>query len=534
MTIDRAEALCHRYRLSAHLRRWHKALTLLSVLFFAVACSQPASQSGVITVAIPASPNNLDPRYGTDGYSAVAQQLIFNDLIGFDEHMRLTPELASSWETSDYQTYLVHLRQGVHFHDGHELTSRDVVYTFTSILDPQMASPYRGGYRDLDTVSALDPYTVRFVLKQPTGAFLINLHMKIIPAGAGRELRDHPIGTGPYEFASYKVDDTVEVKRFADYFGGAARNPGVALKIVPDDIMRGLELRKRTTDLIVNDLVPDIAYQLQREGLALTTAPGLDYQYLAFNFRDPILQDLRVRRAIGYAIDRQSIVEYLGRGLAIPANGLFPPSHWAYEPNMFTFDYDPDQARALLDEAGYRDPDGDGPQPRLTLTLRTTTQEFQRLQAAVIQENLKQVGINLEIRTYEFATLYADVLKGNFQMYTLQWVGGAVADPDILRRIFHSQMVPPVGFNRGHFSDPAVDRLLDEAGRATDVDTRRERYGQVQRRLAELAPYISLWHKTNYALAQPELDGIQLTPAADFRFLKNVSRRSSPARRPAN
>ena len=169
------------------------------------------------------------------------------------------------------------------------------------------------------------------------------------------------------------------MKRFADYFGGAARNPGVVLKIVPDDIMRGLELRKRTTDLIVNDLVPDIAYQLQREGLALTTAPGLDYQYLAFNFRDPILQDLRVRRAIGYAIDRQSIVEYLGRGLAIPANGLFPPSHWAYEPNMFTFDYDPDQAKALLDEAGYRDPDGDGPQPRLTLTLRTTTQEFRKI-----------------------------------------------------------------------------------------------------------------------------------------------------------
>src|SRR5258708_3012299 len=191
-------------------------------------------------------------------------------------------------------------------------------------------------------------------------------------------------------------------------------------------------------------------------------------------------------------------------------------------------------ASGLLDEGGYRDPDGDGPQPRLTLTLRTTNQEFQRLQAAVIQENLKQVGINVEIRTYEFATLYADVLKGNFQMYTLQWVGGAVADPDILRRVFHSQMVPPAGFNRGHFSDAEVDRLLDEAGRATDLESRRQTYARVQQRLAELVPYISLWHKTNFALAQPELDGVQLTPAADLRFLKNVSRRSAVARLPAN
>ena len=500
----------------------------------AFACSQPPPQSAVIVVAIPASPNNLDPRYGTDEQSARAQQLIFNDLIGFDDQMRLAPALAASWETTDYRTYLVHLRRGVRFHDAHELTSKDVAYTFTSILDPKMASPYRGAYRDLESVSAIDPYTVRFVLKQPSGAFLINLVMKIVPAGAGRELRDHPIGTGPYEFVSYAVDDRVELKRFPDYFEGGARNPGVVLKIVPDDIMRGLELRKRTTDLVVNDVVPDIVYQLQRDGLAVTENAGLDYQYLAFNFRDPILTDLRVRRAIGYAIDRDSIVEYLRRGLAIPANGMIPPSNWAYEPNVFTFAHDPDQAKKLLDEAGYRDPDDDGPLPRFTLTLTSTNQEFSRLQAAVIQEDLKQIGIHLDIRTYEFATMYADVIKGNFQMFTLQWVGGAVADPDILRRVFHSQMVPPAGFNRGHFSDAEVDRLLDEASRATDPDSRRAAYAKVQQRLAELAPYVSLWHKKNVAVAQPELDGIHLSPAGDFTFLKNVSRRPAGVRRSAN
>jgi hypothetical protein len=148
-------------------------------------------------------------------------------------------------------------------------------------------------------------------------------------------------------------------------------------------------------------------------------------------------------------------------------------------------DYDPEQAKALLDEAGYRDPDGDGPQPRLALSYKTTSVEFSRLQAAVIQQNLRDVGIELDVRSYEFATLYADILKGNFQMYSLQWVGGALADPDILRRVFHSQQVPPAGFNRGHFSDPDVDRLIEEASDATDYETRRQLYGKVQQLIAQ-------------------------------------------------
>jgi peptide/nickel transport system substrate-binding protein len=244
-------------------------------------------------------------------------------------------------------------------------------------------------------------------------------------------------------------------------------------------------------------------------------SPGTDYQYVGINLRDPALKDVRVRHALGYAIDRQAIVDYLRRGLATPADGMLPPSNWAYEPNVFKFTHDPARARRLLDEAGYLDPDGDGPVPRLSLSLKTTSAEFQRLQAAAIQQDLRKVGIEVDVRTYEFATLYADVLKGNFQTYILQWVGGAVADPDILRRVFHSQQVPPVGFNRGHFSDPEIDRLIDRAAASTDA-----------------APYISLWHKTNFALSKSDLEGIHLSPNADFAFLRNLHRRST--RSPSN
>ena len=505
--------------------RGTRPLVLLLSIVLLAGCSQPPPEPGVLTVAMFAAPNSLDPRYGTDTLSSRAQQLMFNGLLKLDDHMAVAPDLAESWESTDYQNYRVTLRQGVRFHDGHELTSKDVVYTFESILDPQSNSPLRGAFRILTSTTALDRYTVQFTLNEPSAGFLVNLvAVRIVPSGAGREIRERPVGTGPYHFVNYLPDDRLTLKAFPGYFEGLPRNRGVVLKVVPDDIMRALELRKRTADIVVNDMAPDMAYQLQKEGLQLNQFPGANYQYLGFNMRDPILQDQRVRHAIGYAIDRPAIVTYLRRGLATPAVSLIPPASWAFEPNVFDFTYDPHHARRLLDEAGYPDPDGGGPRSRLTLSLKVSNTEFNRLQSAVIQQNLRDVGIDLHLRTYEFATLYADILKGNFQMYTLQWAGGAAADPDILRRVFHSQQVPPAGFNRGHLRDALLDRLLDEATLATSMEDRRARYGKVQHRIAQLAPYISLWYETNIAITQPDIRDVRLTPQADFSFLRNVSR----------
>jgi len=384
----------------------------------------------------------------------------------------------------------------------------------------------------VQAVEARDRYTVVFTLKEPFGSFPVNLVLPIVPEHATAELREHPVGTGPYRFVRYETDDRLELAPFDDYFGGRPKNDGVVLRVVPDTIMRGLELRKGTMDIVVNDLEPDIVHQLGQDArLQLVEGPGTDYQYIGVNLRDPILKDVRVRRAIAYAIDRHAIIEYLRRGLATPAAGLLPPVSWAFDADVFTFSYDPAKARALLDQAGYPDPDGDGPAPRFTLTLKVSNIEFNRLQSSVIQQNLRAVGIALDVRTYEFATFYADVLRGNFQLYTLQWVGGAVADPDILRRVFHSTQVPPSGFNRGFFSDARVDRLLDQAASATDDVQRRAIYAEVQRIVAEEAPYISLWCKTNVAVARRDLAGIHLPPIADFTFLRDVAR--TPAERRA-
>ena len=498
----------------------------IALLLAASACLQrPTLNPNIIVVGVTSGPNNLDPRIGTDDVSAKAAQLIFNNLMTLDDRLQVAPDLAERLDNPDPTTYVALLRKGVRFHDGHELTSADVVYTFKSLLDPAFISPRKGAYRMVKTIEARDRYTVAFRLKEPFGSFPVNLVMPIVPEGAGPDFREHPVGTGPYRFVRYLVDDRLELAPFEDYFGGRPRNDGLILKIVPDDIMRGLELRKGTIDLVVNDIAPDIVHQLARDReLQVVESPGVDYQYIGLNLRDPILKDLRVRKAIGFAIDRRAIVDYLRRGLAAPAAGILPPVSWAYEPDMFTFTYDPARARALLDEAGYPDPDGDGPQPRFHLTLKVSNAEFNHLQSAVIQQDLRAVGIALDVRTFEFATLYADVLTGNFQLYTLQWVGGAVADPDILRRVFHSTQVPPAGFNRGYFQNATVDRLLDEAAVTTDQERRKHVYREVQRIIAAEVPYISLWHKTNVAVAQRTLAGIHVPPIADFTFLRDVAR----------
>ena len=502
-------------------------ITMAVLLFAALAgCGPraPERDRNVVIVAIRTPPNNLDPRQANDETSQRIGQLVFSCLLDVGDDLRVVPRLASRLDNPDPLTYVAHLRRGVRFHDGRELTSKDVVYTYADFLDPAFISPFKGAFRVLQSVRALDDYTVEFKLKEPFAAFPAQLAgvPPIVPAGSGDSMRSFPIGTGPYRFVSAQ-EDVVTLAAFEGYFDGLPNNAGIVLKVVPDDTMRGLELRKGSVDVVVNDLPPDMVHQLETSGaFAITRDPGLDFSYLGFNMRDPLLRDKRVRHAIGYAINRDAIVTYLRRGLARPAFGLVPPQAWAFEPDVRTFPYDPARAKTLLDEAGYRDPDGDGPLPRLRLSLKISTNEETRLQSTVMQQDLRRVGIDLDLRSYEFATFYADVLKGDFQIFSLQWVGGALADPDIIRRVFHSSQVPPAGFNRGYYMNPEVDRLIDEASRALSEEERRAKYSRAQQLIAEDAPYIPIWNRVNVILAQPGFTGLHLPPTGDFQALRDV------------
>ncbi|BCS33409.1 peptide-binding protein [Luteitalea sp. TBR-22] len=521
MKMGRAPGSGHRAparRLSAH------AALLLALLAAGVAgCrDRSARQTDAVIVGIAVGPTNLDPRVGSDEASQRVHQLVYASLVRLDDQLQVVPEVAERLEMRDATTYVAHLRDGVRFHDGSALDAADVAYTFRSFLDKGFLSPRKGAYAQLQAVDVEDPRTVVFRLKEPFASFPVNLVMGIVPEGtpAGAPAR---IGAGPYRFVRMQAEDRVELAPYREYFEGAPRNGGIVLRVIPDDTMRGLELRTGSIDLVVNDIAPDIARALEREDrLQVVTAPGLDYAYVGMNLRDPVLQDVRVRRALGLAVDTNAIIAHLRRGLAVPATGIIPPMSWAHPIDLRPVPYDPAEAGRLLDAAGYPDPDGPGPRPRLRLTLKTSTAEFVRLQAAVLQQDLARVGVAVDVRTQEFATLYADVLKGRFQLFTLQWVG--VTDPDMLRRVFHSAQMPPAGFNRGFFSDPAVDTLIDTATTNPDPVTRKAQYLEVQRRIHAAAPYVSLWTKVNVAVAQPWVRGVHLTPQASFATLRNVEK----------
>jgi peptide/nickel transport system substrate-binding protein len=502
---------------------------LNAALLFVLSCSSPPSTDPtVITVAVRSGPTTLDPRQGNDESSQRVSQLIFSALMEWRDDLRVHPALASRLDNPDPKTYIVYLRHGVRFHDGHELTSKDVVYTFAAFLDPAFISPIKGAYKLLDAVTALDDYTVKFTLKEPFAAFPVQLVLPpIVPADSGDSMRTFPIGTGPYRFVRYDVDDKVVLSAFEGYWDGLPNNTGLIVKVIPDDTMRGLDLRKGATDLVINDLPPDIVHQLQRDAaIHVEPSPGLDFSYIGFNMRDPVLRDRRVRHAIGYAIDRDAIIRYLRRGLARPAVGLVPDQAWSFEPDVRTFTFDPALATRLLDEAGYPDPDGEGPLPRLKLSLKISTNEETRLQSTVIQQNLRQIGIELDLRSYEFATFYADVLKGHFQMFSLIWTGGSLIDPDILRRVYHSDQVPPAGFNRGYYSNPEVDRAIDLSTQSTVEAERKKYYGEAQKLVAEDAVYIPIWNRMNVIVAQRSLDGLHINAVGDFQALKDVRRRA--------
>jgi peptide/nickel transport system substrate-binding protein len=497
-------------------------LVLGAASLLGMGCSQARPEGDAIVVGVPNSPINLDPRVGADEASQKAHQLLYNSLVRIDAELRIVPELAESIEQRDPVTYVAHLRRGVLFHDGRQLTADDVVYTFRSFLDPAFRGR-SGAYRMLASVEARDRDTVVFTLKEPFGSFPVNLVMGIVPANSGGANERQPVGTGPYQLGSFIQDDRLVLSPFDRHYAGPPANRGIVLKVVPDDTMRGLELRKGTVDLVVNDLAPDIIAQLREEGrVKVETAPGSDYAYVGMNLRDPVLQHAGVRRAIGFAIDREAIVRYLRRGFATVAVGIVPPMSWAFEPGVFQLRHDPGEASRLLDAAGFPDPDGQGPLPRFRLTLKTSTSEVYRIQAAAIQHDLARVGIALDIKSSEFQTLFADVVRGNFQLYTLQFVG--VTDPDMLRRVFHSRQAPPAGLNRVFYSNTGVDELIDAATTTVDDEQRRVLYAKAQRLIAEDVPYVGLWYKTNVAVFQPDLQGVRLSPIADFTFLKDVYR----------
>ena len=491
-------------------------------------CGSHKPAPGTVTMLIESSPANLDPRIGTDAQAEHIDALIFDPLVWRNAHFGLDPGLATSWENPDPLTWVFHLRAGVRFSDGRPLTSRDVRWTIDSILNGTVISVKAGSFVNVASIDAPNPTTVIIHLKTPDPMLLFSVcdgALGIVPYGSGRSFWRHPIGSGPFVFVSQQLDRDVILARNPLYWGPRPHIARIDFAVVPDATTRALEMRKGSADVESNALPPDMVDALRRDPrLAVDEGPGTNLYYIVFNLRDPILRDVRVRRAIAMAINRPLLIQALYRGQARPAESTLPPEHWAYFEGITghsaPWPFDPAAANALLDQAGYRrGPDG----VRFHITMQiSNAEEDVRLVAVAIQEMLSRVGIALDLRSYEFATFYADLTRGAFQMAPSRWIGGN-ADPDIFRYIWASDSFPPHGANRGYYSNPEMDSLIADAALTTDRQRQIADYHRIQQIAARDLPDLNLWYMDTVVVHDHRLGNIHLDSTGTYDFLRTAT-----------
>lgn len=502
-----------------------RALCASLALAGLVSCSRSPNPHNAVTMLIENSPTNLDPRIGTDAQSEHIDPLIFDSLVRRNDRFGLDPWLAERWETPDPLTVIFHLRSDVKFQNSQPLTSRDVKWTLDSILNGTVVTIKSGSYRTIQSVDAPDATTVVIHMKKADPALLWNLcdgAFGVVPYGSGRDFWRHPIGSGPFRFVSQEIDKDVILERASSYWGQMPHIEHIRFAVVPDATTRALELEKGSADVAVNALSQDMIYALRRKSnLVIEDGPGTVLNYIVFNVRDPLLKDARVRRAINLAINRPLIIHSLLRGLAREANGILPPEHWAYwasPSSLHDAAFDPAAANALLDTAGYRR-GADG--IRFHLGMKTSTDETTRLLSVIVQQQLAQIGIALDLRSYEFATFYADLTKGAFQLAPSRWIGGNES-PDIFHYAYSALSFPPHGGNRGYYSNPELDRLLDDAAATTDQPRQQADYAKAQQILAHDLPSLNLWYLDTVVIHSRRLGNVHTSPSGNFEFLRTA------------
>ncbi|HVB82511.1 MAG TPA: ABC transporter substrate-binding protein [Candidatus Binataceae bacterium] len=481
----------------------------------------PVPPAGYLQVDLETSPIALDPRFATDAISARVGEMVFDALVRVDAHGRFVGDLAESFERPTPTTLVFHLRRGLRFSDGRPLTARDIKYTYDSILDPASISPKRIGLRQLAAIAAPDDATVVMTTKGPYAPALEMATMGIVPAGTplpGKGVSRWPAASGAFEIASFSRDEALVLARNPARTRAPGEIPGIVFKVVPDPTVRALELAEGVCDLAENNIQPDLlGYLGMRPDLVINQSPGSEYYYLAFNFRDPRLGDLRVRQAIAYAINRKAILGSLYKDTGRLASGMLAPENWAYDGAVPRYPYDPFKASKLLDEAGYTI----GPTGTRNLKfVYKTTPEGRRLGEA-IQAMLKEIGITLDIQTNEFATFYSDIQKGNFDLTSLDWVATDLTHQYFM--VFDSKMTPPAGSNRGGYSNLTMDRLLEQAEVTLDPAARRAIYAEVQKTAATDLPYVSLWWMNNVVVMNRRVKGFTPFPDGSLRSLATVS-----------
>ncbi len=484
--------------------------SFLLLISFTWSCAEAPSES-TIRVGLAIAPTNLDPRLATDAPSARVNRLLYARLVDFAENATPIPALAT-WETIDPTHYRFHLIEPrPRFPDGTLLSAKDVQETYASVLDPNTASPHRGLFKNISRIRTPTESIIDFYLLHPDPLFPSYLVIGILPANLiamKHPFHEDPVGSGPFLFEQRPDASRLILKRRHD-------SQLIEFVAVPDPTVRSLKLLAGEVHLLQNDLPPElVAYLAKNPSISLQHKQGSKFSYIGFNHEDPVVGQSLVRKAIAHAINREQIIQYALGGRARLAQALFPPNHWVGASQLQGYDYDPPRARELLRQAGFtaeRSP---------TLIYKTSTDPFRLRLATIVQEQLQQVGIHLSIQSHDWGTFYGDIKAGNFQMYSLAWVG--LKTPDIFRHAFHSESVPPLGVNRGRYADPLADTLIARAEGTSGESQQQKIYRSLQVHLLETLPYVPLWYEENVALSSTAIRGYTLRTDGNFDGLFHI------------
>lgn len=510
------------------------------ILFLFGCASEPDESSGAeggskgqkggdLVVATVSDVVTLDPAGANDVPSFDVQYNIFEKLVKHDENMELQPGLATSWEAIDDTTWEFKLQEGVKFHDGTDFNAEAVKANIERLLDPDVAAPTAYLLEMINEVVVVDDYTVQFKTEYPFAGLPAHLahnasgmvSPETIEAdyaamkegeAPGTVVNEKPIGTGYFKFEEWQPGQYVRLVKNEEYWDGTAKLDSVTFKVVPEDLTRIAELNTGDSH-VTNPLSASDVEQIEStDGLSFIQQGSVSLDYLGFNTQKEPFDDKRVRRAISMAIDKKQIIDGITNGYAKEAVGPLAPNVFGSHENLEGIDYNPEEAKKLLAEAGY--PDG------FATTIWTNDTRERMDSATNIQAQLEQIGIDVEIEVFEWGTYVEEIGKGEHDMFILGW-SNSTADADVgLNPLFHSENMGASG-NQTFTDNEELDSLLDEARKTADESERIELYNQAQELLVEEAPMVYLMHKDFLLGVSDRVKNLSMTPTKMLQ-LKDV------------
>jgi peptide/nickel transport system substrate-binding protein len=494
--------------------------------FLLPACGQKAERDpNSFVVSSIGDARRLNPIIANDSASGTINDQIFSGLVKYDKDIKLIGDLAERWDVSlDGRTITFHLRKNVQWHDGAPFTADDCLFTYQRLMDPKVATPYGSSYIDVAKAEAVNKHAFRVTYKEPFSPALESWSMGVIPKHLleGKDINTDgfnrkPVGTGPYRFKEWIAGQKLVLEANERYFEGRPNIGQYLYRIIPDSSTMFQELLSGGVDMMgLNPLqfLRKSETRRIRENYRKFRYPANAFTYMGYNLKSPLFADKKVRQALAYAIDRQSIIDGVLMGIGQPCTGPFSYVSWAYNPKVQPYPYDPDRAKRMLEEAGWKDVNGDGILEKdgrpFHFTILTNQGNGERIHASeIIQQNFKKVGIDAKIRVMEWQAFLEQIDKHSFDAIILGW--SMSRDPD-LYDIWHSSKTGKGEYNFIGYNNPEVDRLLVQGRRVFDVEQRKKIYYRIHEILADEQPYAFLYVPDATPIVHKRFKGLEVAP----------------------